>query len=130
MLALTLAHKPELLILDEPTAGLDPRGAKEMMELFKDLHDHGSTVIIVTHDMNIVLEYADKVIVMEDGEIKEVTTPLRLFNQENDRYSLETPLLYKFVKALTDRGMNLDISSIRDIDSLAKAISVARGKKK
>lgn len=125
-----LALKPAILVLDEPTAGLDPRGAKEMMELFKDLHDHGSTVIIVTHDMNIVLEYADKVIVMEDGEIKEVTTPLRLFNQENDRYSLETPLLYKFVKALTDRGMNLDISSIKDIDSLAKAISVARGKKK
>ncbi|NCA97382.1 MAG: energy-coupling factor transporter ATPase, partial [Bacteroidia bacterium] len=125
-----LALKPAILVLDEPTAGLDPRGAKEMMELFKDLHDHGSTVIIVTHDMNIVLEYADKVIVMEDGEIKEVTTPLHLFNQENDRYSLETPLLYKFVKALTDRGMNLDISSIKDIDSLAKAISVARGKKK
>lgn len=125
-----LALKPSILVLDEPTAGLDPRGAKEMMELFKQLHDNGTTVIIVTHDMNIVLEYANKVIVMEDGEIKEMTTPLQLFNQENDRYSLETPLLYKFVKALTDRGMKLDISSIKDIDSLAMAISVARGNRK
>lgn len=125
-----LALKPSILVLDEPTAGLDPRGAKEMMELFKQLHDNGTTVIIVTHDMNIVLEYANKVIVMEDGEIKEMTTPLQLFNQENDRYSLETPLLYKFVKALTDRGMKLDISTIKDIDSLAMAISVARGNRK
>ena len=124
-----LALKPNILVLDEPTAGLDPRGAKEMMELFKNLHHQGTTIIIVTHDMNIVLEYSDTVVVMEDGEVKEVTTPLRLFNQENDRYSLETPLLYKFVKALSDRGMKLDISSIKDIETLAKAIAMARGKK-
>jgi ABC-type glutathione transport system ATPase component len=73
--------------------------------------------------MNIVLEYSDTVIVMEDGEVKEITTPLQLFNQENDRYSLETPLLYKFVKSLSDKGMNLNITMIKDIDSLAKAIA-------
>ncbi len=122
-----LALKPNILVLDEPTAGLDPRGAREMMALFKGLHQSGTTVIIVTHDMNIVLEYSDTVIVMEDGEVKEITTPLQLFNQENDRYSLETPLLYKFVKSLSDKGMNLNITMIKDIDSLAKAI--AREKK-
>ena len=118
-----LALKPNILVLDEPTAGLDPRGAREMMALFKGLHQSGTTVIIVTHDMNIVLEYSDTVIVMEDGEVKEITTPLQLFNQENDRYSLETPLLYKFVKSLSDKGMNLNITMIKDIDSLAKAIA-------
>ena len=118
-----LALKPNILVLDEPTAGLDPCGAREMMALFKGLHQSGTTVIIVTHDMNIVLEYSDTVIVMEDGEVKEITTPLQLFNQENDRYSLETPLLYKFVKSLSDKGMNLNITMIKDIDSLAKAIA-------
>ncbi|MFA7700987.1 MAG: energy-coupling factor transporter ATPase [Bacilli bacterium] len=118
-----LALKPNILVLDEPTAGLDPRGAREMMALFKGLHQSGTTVIIVTHDMNIVLEYSDTVIVMEDGEVKEITTPLQLFNQENDRYSLETPLLYKFVKSLSDKGINLNITMIKDIDSLAKAIA-------
>ncbi|MDD4154917.1 MAG: energy-coupling factor transporter ATPase [Bacilli bacterium] len=122
-----LALKPQILVLDEPTAGLDPRGARQMMGLFKKLHDDGTTVIIVTHDMNIVLEYSDTVIVMEDGEVKEITTPLKLFNQENDRYSLETPLLYKFVKSLSSNGMSLDIKMIKDIDSLALAISKARG---
>ncbi len=122
-----LALKPQILVLDEPTAGLDPRGARQMMGLFKKLHDDGTTVIIVTHDMNIVLEYSDTVIVMEDGEVKEITTPLKLFNQENDRYSLETPLLYKFVKSLSSNGMSLDIKMIKDIDSLALAIFKAKG---
>ncbi len=121
-----LALKPKILVLDEPTAGLDPRGAREMMKLFKGLHEKGTTVILVTHDMNIVLEYSDTVIVMEDGEVREITTPLELFNKENDRYSLETPLLYKFVKSLSDRGMHLDIKMIKDIDSLASAISIAK----
>ncbi len=121
-----LALKPNILVLDEPTAGLDPRGAREMMKLFKGLHEKGTTVILVTHDMNIVLEYSDTVIVMEDGEVREITTPLELFNKENDRYSLETPLLYKFVKSLSDKGMNLDIAMIKDIDSLASAIAQAK----
>jgi energy-coupling factor transport system ATP-binding protein len=101
-----------------------------MMALFKGLHDNGTTVILVTHDMNIVLEYSDTVIVMEDGEVREITTPLELFNKENDRYSLETPLLYKFVKSLSDKGMALDIRMIKDIDSLAAAIALAPGNKR
>ena len=125
-----LALNPNILVLDEPTAGLDPRGAREMMALFKGLHDNGTTVIFVTHDMNIVLEYSDTVIVMEDGEVREITTPLELFNKENDRYSLETPLLYKFVKSLSDKGMALDIRMIKDIDSLAAAIALAPGNKR
>jgi ABC-type glutathione transport system ATPase component len=80
--------------------------------------------------MNIVLEYSDTVIVMEDGEVREITTPLKLFNQENDLYSLETPLLYKFVKLLSDQGLELNLNEIKDIDSLAKAITKARGHKK
>jgi energy-coupling factor transport system ATP-binding protein len=125
-----LALKPSILVLDEPTAGLDPRGAREMMKLFKGLHNNGTTIILVTHDMNIVLEYSDTVIVMEDGEVRQITTPLRLFNQENDFYSLETPLLYKFVKLLSDQGLELNLNEIKDIDSLATAITKAKGHKK
>jgi len=124
-----LALKPKILVLDEPTAGLDPRGAREMMKLFKELHEQGTTVILVTHDMNIVLEYSDTVIVMDNGEVKEVTTPRELFNKENDRYSLETPLLYKFVKMLSDKGLHLNVADIKDVDTLANAIVKARGLK-
>ncbi len=63
-----LAMEPQVLVLDEPTAGLDPQGRQEMMELFKRLHDQKSlTTILVTHNMNDVANYADHVLVMEGG---------------------------------------------------------------
>ena len=64
-----LALKPDILVLDEPTAGLDPIGAKEMLSLFKSLNEQGVTIILVTHDMNIVFEYADDVVVMDQGKV-------------------------------------------------------------
>ena len=61
---------PNVLVLDEPTAGLDPSGIKEMMDLFKKIHEMGKTVVLVTHDMNHVLEYCDNVVVMNDGQVE------------------------------------------------------------
>ena len=52
-----LAMDPDILILDEPTAGLDPQGTNEMMSLFKKINDLGKTIILITHDMNHVLQY-------------------------------------------------------------------------
>ncbi len=60
-----LAMDPEILVLDEPTAGLDPAGAKEMLDLFKSFQQAGHTVVMVSHDMNQVLEYCDHVVVMK-----------------------------------------------------------------
>lgn len=57
-----LAMDPNILILDEPTAGLDPQGTNEMMNLFKQINDSGKTIILVTHDMNHVLQYCDEVV--------------------------------------------------------------------
>ena len=65
-----LAMDPDILVLDEPTAGLDPSGIKEMMDLFKKIHEMGKTVVLVTHDMNHVLEYCDNVVVMNDGQVE------------------------------------------------------------
>ena len=72
-----IASKPDVLVLDEPTAGLDPKGAKEMLQLFKDIHSKGVTIVLVTHDMDIVLEYAEDVVVVQNGEIKEHCSPDR-----------------------------------------------------
>ena len=79
-----LAMSPDVLVLDEPTAGLDPTGTKEIMNLFKTINEEGKTVIFVTHDMSLVLEYATNVIVMKDKEIVKEATPAELFveNQE------------------------------------------------
>ncbi|MFD1901654.1 ATP-binding cassette domain-containing protein [Enterococcus termitis] len=64
-----LAMEPEVLVLDEPTAGLDPQGRKEMMEMFQQLHEQrGMTIVLVTHLMDDVANYANHVIVLEKGE--------------------------------------------------------------
>lgn len=121
-----LAFLPSVLIVDEPTAGLDPEGAKEMMDLFKEVHEEGTTVILVTHDMNLVLSYASKVIVMENGQIAEITDPLTLFGENLDAYSLEAPLLYRLLLDLNKKGAGIDSSKIKTADDLAKEIARKR----
>lgn len=123
-----LALNPEVLVLDEPTAGLDPLNAKGMMNLFKTIHASGTTIILVTHDMDIVLQYASDVIVMKDGKVIEETTPHALFSNIKDDYSLEVPALYAFIKHLIERGAPLDITTIRSVDDLAKALVALRSK--
>ncbi len=121
-----LAMKPEVLVVDEPTAGLDPAASNEMMNLFKEVQKNGTTLILVTHDMNIVSKYADIVIVMENGEVVKTSTPKELFSCSLDAYSLELPPSYRFANRLKERGFDIDIDEIEDVSSLARAIK--RGK--
>jgi energy-coupling factor transport system ATP-binding protein len=118
-----LAAKPKILIVDEPTAGLDPMASLETMDLFESIHKEGVTIILVTHDMNLVAKYASEVVVLEDGKIDRVSKPSELFKEDISKYSLETPLLYKVAKDLNAKGYKLDISSISSVDDLAKAIA-------
>ncbi|XHB96181.1 AAA family ATPase [Lactococcus garvieae] len=74
-----LAMEPKVLVLDEPTAGLDPKARIEMMELFKHLHQEGQTVVLVTHNMDDVAEYADKVYLLEKGRVISSGTPQDVF---------------------------------------------------
>lgn len=117
-----LALNPKVLVLDEPTAGLDPLNAKQMMGLFKKIHDEGTTIILVTHDMDIVLQYATDVVVMKDGAVIEETNPHALFSNIKEDYSLEVPALYAFIKTLITRGAPLDIAKIRSVEELASEI--------
>ena len=121
-----LACHPEYLIVDEPTAGLDPKGSQEMMDLFEDIHRKGTTIMLVTHDMNLVLRYCDRVLVLEDGKLVADDKPSAFFQQDMDRYSLETPALYRFLQGLEAKGLKLEQDGITDVDSLAEAIVKAR----
>ena len=122
-----IASKPDILILDEPTAGLDPQGAKEMMQLFSNIHKSGVTIVLVTHDMDIVLEYASDVIVVQEGEIKEHCSPVKLFSKDNyEQYCLETPIVFKTAKLLISNGLKIDLSKINNIKSLATEIVKAK----
>ncbi|MBP5091469.1 MAG: energy-coupling factor transporter ATPase [Bacilli bacterium] len=124
-----LAFHPDVLVVDEPTAGLDPRGAAEMMELFESVHREGTTVILVTHDMNLVLQYCDKVIVLDHGKIAKISNPVSLFQEDIEAYSLETPLIYAFMKKLKARGMDIELKDAKDPESLAKLLAEAKRRK-
>lgn len=122
-----LALQPNVLVLDEPTAGLDPTGTKEMLSLFKSLNEKGTTIIFVTHDINIVFEYATDVIVMNEGKVVIQTTPDKLFKEDVEKYSLETPLIQKTVNKLIEKGLNINPSNIRNVHDLV--MEIARAKK-
>ena len=118
-----IASNPDVLVLDEPTAGLDPNGKKEIMALVKKFHDSGKTIIIVTHDMDLVLNFAKTVIVLNDSKLVEVTTPQKLFNSPNlEKYSLEIPTLYKFINLLKDKGFAGNLNDIYSFDELIERI--------
>lgn len=80
-----LAMDPDIIVVDEPTAGLDPKSRHQVMSLLKKLqNEQNKTIILVTHDMNDVAKYADEVIVMQKGEIKVKTSPRKLFSEPDN----------------------------------------------
>ncbi|MFA5687119.1 MAG: energy-coupling factor transporter ATPase [Bacilli bacterium] len=124
-----LALSPDILVLDEPTVGLDPRGAKEMMTLFKKLHQEGKTIILVTHDMNLVFNYATNVILLDEGRLILQSTPLELFQDEEKLASLEVPLIYEFMHLLKLEGLELDYSKVNTLETLINELIRAKGLK-
>lgn len=117
-----LVLEPEILIMDEPTAGLDPEGTAIILDLIKSLHEQGKTIILVTHDMNIVLSLATDVVVLKEGKLVYHGKPYNLFNLSSDDLSLEVPKFYKFLRDLQQKGLKIDISKIRNIDDLMMEI--------
>ncbi|MGV3294848.1 energy-coupling factor transporter ATPase [Streptococcus pluranimalium] len=104
-----LAMQPEILILDEPTAGLDPRGRKELMTLFKQLHDSGMTIVLVTHLMDDVADYANYAYLLEKGQIVAQGSPVDLFQDVAflEEKQVGVPKITKFAYQLQKRGLSL-----------------------
>ena len=102
-----LAMEPAVLVLDEPTAGLDPLGRKELMTLFKKLHQSGMTIVLVTHLMDDVAEYANQVYVMEKGRLVKFGKPSDVFQDVvfMEEVQLGVPKITAFCKRLADRGV-------------------------
>ena len=103
-----LAMEPAILVLDEPTAGLDPLGRKELMNLFKKLHQSGMTIVLVTHLMDDVAEYANQVYVMEKGRLVKWGKPSDVFQDVifMEEVQLGVPKITAFCKRLADRGVS------------------------
>lgn len=105
-----LAMEPKVLVLDEPTAGLDPKARIEMMELFSHLHQEGQTVVLVTHNMDDVAEYADKVYLLEKGRVISSGSPQDVFQNVEFlmQHELGVPKTTEFAVKLEQRGVVFD----------------------
>ena len=117
-----LAYDPDILLLDEPTRGLDPKGAEEIMELFYEIHKStGKTIILISHDMNFVYKYATRLVVLNDSKISYDGNKIDLF--KNNLYidnHLEKPEVLKLIDYLND---NLKTNIPYNIFSLEELIS-------
>ena len=123
-----LAINPDIVIFDEPTVGFDPASAKELMNLIVEMHKNGKTIIVITHDMDLMNEYAQKVFMMENGQLVFEGTPSELFIHVQNYDRLDIPKTIKLALALKEKGMDIDINSIRSIDDLVSAIKGWRNK--
>ena len=124
-----LAMKPEVLVLDEPTAGLDPKGRLEMMEMFYKLNkEQNMTIVLVTHQMNDVSDYADHVIVIEAGNVVKEGSPKEVFSDASWllEKQLGVPTTLAFVEKLKEKGWSTDKMPLT-LDELADAILEERG---
>lgn len=108
-----IAMKPQVLILDEPTAGLDPKGRDEILELVKKLHEKmGITVILVSHSMDDVADYVERIIVMNHGEVFLDDTPKAVFShqKELEEIGLAVPTVTEIMGRCVKAGLDVDAS--------------------
>lgn len=109
--------KPKYLVLDEPNTGLDERGLQDLINVIKNLRREGSSIILVTHDIELVLEVADKVLLLKDGELKFFGSTKEFFELDLEGFGLKEPELVKISK---DVGINF----VRNVEELLKVIGL------
>jgi len=125
-----LAMKPEVLILDEPTAGLDPAGRDEILDLIKKMHEElGITVILVSHSMEDVAKYVDRIIVMNQGSVMFDGQPKEVFAQYQylEEVGLAAPQVTYLMHELREKGLSVDVNATT-VEEAKKSIMAALGK--
>ena len=121
-----LALNPDIIIFDEPTVGFDPASAKELMGLIVSMYKLGKTIIVITHDMDLVNEYAKKVFMMENGKVIFEGTPSELFIHAQNNDYLDIPKVIKLALSLKEKGIDIDASKIHNVDDLVSSIKTRR----
>ena len=118
-----LAFNPDVLIVDEPTAGLDPKSAISMMNLFKKLNEEGKTIILVTHQMDYVINYASRIIVFNESKIEFDGIPYDLFKNEGlvKKLNLDLPNIFKLVSLTSKKYPEIKNYHIENISQFVNA---------
>ena len=110
-----LAMKPDILVLDEPTAGLDPKGRDMLLDLLANLNrEHGYGIVLVSHSMDDIAKYADRIIVMDNAKIAFDDSPTKVFKnyKELEKMGLAAPQMTYVLKKLKESGLRLDTSAM------------------
>ena len=126
-----LAMKPKVLILDEPTAGLDPKGREEILDQIKKLQvETGITIILVSHSMEDVAEYVDRIIVMNKGRVMYDDVPKEVFkhHKELEEIGLAAPQVTYIMQALRDKGMPVSTEATTVDEAAEEIIRVLNSK--
>ena len=113
-----LAMNPSILVLDEPAAGLDPAGRRSMLELIRGIHESGVTVVMVSHSMDDVGKYCDRLYVLDHGRIQYQGTPAEVFEHGNElkKIGLDVPECAKLAAVLREKGFDIAPGTFRRED--------------
>lgn len=119
-----IAMKPELMILDEPTAGLDPDGVEKVLNIMNQLNEEGMTLIISSHDIDMISKYADKIFILYNGEIIESGNKNKIFSDMEllKKAHLRTPITTEILYNLKESGLNVNTEKISVKDTCAEII--------
>lgn len=118
-----LAMRPSVLVLDEPAAGLDPAGRREMLDLVKSIHESGRTVVMVSHSMDDVGRLCDHLVVLNRGKIAYLGTPAEIFQHpdELDEMGLGVPASVRLAIRLREKGFEIP-ADVTSVEALAEAV--------
>lgn len=128
-LAGVLAMRPEMLVLDEPAAGLDPQGREDMLRLIAALHRQGATIVMVSHSMDDVARFASRAVVMEQGRLAMDGTPQEIFAQAQrlEQMGLDVPAVCHLGMALRAMGLPFPEDVFREEDALPALMALWKG---
>ena len=127
-----LAMKPEIIVFDEPTAGLDPKGRETVINIIKNYRrDNNATVLIVSHSMEDMALLADKILVMNKGNVAMFGTPKEIFSQKDElkKLGLDVPQITHIIHGLIERGYDLPRDIITVDEAVAAILSLKGGEK-
>ena len=118
-----IAMRPEIMILDEPTAGLDPEGVEKVLNILNNLNNEGMSIVISSHDIEMVNEFAEKIFVLNEGEILESGDKHEIFSNKEllKKAHLKAPITAEILYALKERGYDVDTTKI-NIDEVVEEI--------
>ena len=118
-----IAMRPEIMILDEPTAGLDPEGVEKVLDILDNLNKEGMSIVISSHDIEMVNEFAEKIFVLNNGEILESGDKHEIFSNKEllKKAHLKAPITTEILYTLKEKGYNVDTTKI-SIDEVVEEI--------